>query len=208
MYSYACGQHLCMCGCACGWRRKYMEINASSCSLYTSNAALLLVHQRSDRPRARGSKANETAIAQTHPADPWILIWLRREMEAGCLHSLNSSLDKLKQGGEGGVTVWGFKMYPGCVDKCWPRRWQISLRFLKGGLKYPFVSIHISHLRCCECCSCHCCFHQLTQCIECNITICPNSYNNSHTRNKQVQKLENDFRFFFHDNFWPRVRDN
>lgn len=91
----------------------------------------------------------------------------------------------------------GFKMYPGCVDKCWPRRWQISLRFLKGGLKYPFVSIYISHLRCCECCSCHCCFHQLTQCIECNITICPNSYNNSHTRNKQVQKLENDFSFFF-----------
>lgn len=87
MYSCACGQHLCM----CGWQRKYMEINASSCSLYTSNAALLLARQRSDKARARGSKANETAIAQTHPADPWILIQLRKEMEAGCLHSLNSS---------------------------------------------------------------------------------------------------------------------
>lgn len=91
MYSCACGQHLCMCGRARGWQRKYMEINASSCSLCTSNVALLLAHQRSDRPRARGSKANETAIAQTHPADPWILIWLGREMEAGCLHPLNSS---------------------------------------------------------------------------------------------------------------------
>ena len=47
-----------------------MEINASSCSLYTSNAALLLAQQRTDRPRATGSKANETATAQTHPADP------------------------------------------------------------------------------------------------------------------------------------------
>lgn len=88
MYSCARGQHLHMCGRACGWQRKYMEINASSCSLYTSNAALLLAPQRSGRPRARGSKANEKAIAQTHPADPWILIPLRREREGGRVSSL------------------------------------------------------------------------------------------------------------------------
>lgn len=114
MYSCACGQHLCMCGRACGWQREYMEINASSCSLYTSNAALLLARQRSDKARARGSKANETAIAQTHPADPWILIRLRREMEAGCLHSLNSSpINERQSGGRG--SKWGWRWVCGAV---------------------------------------------------------------------------------------------
>lgn len=102
---------ICVCVdvCVYGWQRKYMEINASSCSLYTSNAALLLVPQRSDRPHARGSKANETAIAQTHPADPWILIRLRREMDAGCLQS---QADKLKRGrGRNSMLeeLWGLK---------------------------------------------------------------------------------------------------
>lgn len=56
------------------WQRKYMEINASSCSPCTSNAALLsgasALRQASSREKRVGSKANETAIAQTHPADP------------------------------------------------------------------------------------------------------------------------------------------
>lgn len=130
IYSCACGQHLCTWGCVWGWQRKFMEINASSCSLYTSNVALLLVPQRSNRPHARGSKANETAIAQTHPADPWILIRLRRERD-GCRASsvAQQQPDELKRGRGAQLYIGGslgFKASPQYVVKCFTGWWQIS----------------------------------------------------------------------------------
>lgn len=98
---------------ACGRQRKYMEINASSCSLYTSNAALLLAPRRSDRPHAGGSKANETAVAQTHRRPMNIDTAQQRD---GWLRSLNSSLVDLEGEGmrehTGGIMVkWIMAMW-------------------------------------------------------------------------------------------------
>lgn len=95
MYSCACGLHLCACGRAYGWQRKYMEINASRCSLCTSNAALLLAPQRSDRPRTRGDQRlmrqpMHKRTRQTH--EYWYGSGERRRQERGCLLSLNSRL--------------------------------------------------------------------------------------------------------------------
>ena len=159
MYSCARGQHLCVWTCVC------VCVDAEESVWRSMQAAVLSALQTRlccwrinapTGPRARGSKANETAIAQTHPADPWILIRLRREMEAGCLRSLNSSPDKLKRGGERGGG-WGcssmLERLRGFL-KIWmcgqvlTSRWQIVI-FSKVFLNRPLS--HIFHiLRCCR----------------------------------------------------------
>lgn len=76
MYSCACGQHLCTCGMAAKVYGDQCEqlfplhFKRRSVVGHISPPTGLFARKRV------GSKANETAIAQTHPADPWILIWL------------------------------------------------------------------------------------------------------------------------------------
>lgn len=144
MYSCARGQHLRVCVCVDAEESVWRSMQAAVLSALQTRLCCWRINAPTG-PRARGSKANETAIAQTHPADPWILIRLRREMEAGCLRSRNSSPDKLKRGVgvqlDAGKTS-GFSKIWMC-GQVLTSRWQIVI-FLKVFLNWPLS--HIFHI--------------------------------------------------------------
>lgn len=139
MYSCACGLHLCARGRAYGWQRKYMEINASRCSLCTSNTALLLAPRRSDRPCTRGDQRlmrqpMHKRTRQTH--EYWYGSGERRRQERGCLHALNSRLKtSWSGGGRCRCVSKGLWCIKGAeyVVKSWKGSWQVlfSLRSLE-----------------------------------------------------------------------------